>query len=271
MVGRLVLAQVIGVRIPVPQPPSPVYDRAVRPDDPRLDGWYHTIDLGNGLITRGYFDLRPVLDRYGIPESLAGKTALDVGTGDGFFAFELERRGAEVVAIDVPNLGAADWTPQARARLGDGALKTGWPDHFRLAHELLRSRAEWRPRSVYDLDPSVDGVFDVVFCGSLLLHLQNPLAALTRIRSVTGEFAIIETAVDPGLEADGRPLASFGSPHEPAPGDANTFWLLTTAALRKMLVYAGFARSVALGTFDLSPTGPTGTAFIAYVDVGESP
>ncbi len=71
-----------------------------QPDDPRLDQWYHTIDLGNGLTTRGIFDHRSVVHCYGLPESLEGKTCLDVGTGDGFFAFEMERRGAARVVAD---------------------------------------------------------------------------------------------------------------------------------------------------------------------------
>ena len=38
-----------------------------QPDDPRLDQWYHTIDLGKGLTTKGIFDHRPVVHCYGIP------------------------------------------------------------------------------------------------------------------------------------------------------------------------------------------------------------
>jgi 2-polyprenyl-3-methyl-5-hydroxy-6-metoxy-1,4-benzoquinol methylase len=64
--------------------------------------WYHTIDLGNGVQTRGTFDLRPHLDKYGIPRDLTGKRVLDIGRASGFFSFEFERRGADVTATDVP-------------------------------------------------------------------------------------------------------------------------------------------------------------------------
>jgi tRNA (mo5U34)-methyltransferase len=64
--------------------------------------WYHTIDLGQGIITPGSYDHRSYLQFYGLPEDLAGKTALDIGAGSGFFAFEMERRGAKVTATDLP-------------------------------------------------------------------------------------------------------------------------------------------------------------------------
>lgn len=49
--------------------------------------------------------------------------------------------------------------------------------YFDIAHALLRSHVEYRICSVYDLSPEAPGLFDIVFCGSLLVHLQNPLSA----------------------------------------------------------------------------------------------
>jgi tRNA (mo5U34)-methyltransferase len=238
------------------------------PDDPRLDGWYHTIDLGQGLVSRGVFDHRSVVDRFGLPESMAGMTALDIGTGDGFFAFEMERRGAdEVTAIDVARLGDCDWLPRMRSRIGDSTDITTWPDHFRMAHAMRRSRVEYRYCSIYDLSPYTVGTFDVVFCGSLLLHLQNPMLALQNIRSVTREMAVIETAVDVDGEASlpGQPTIAFGAPGpEGEPGETNVFWLLSTTALQKMLRYADFAVTEPQAVFELPPVGPMATSVVAY-------
>jgi tRNA (mo5U34)-methyltransferase len=63
--------------------------------------WYHTIDLGQGIVTPG-IDATPFrLARLDLPTSLAGRTVLDIGAWDGFFSFEAERRGAaRVVATD---------------------------------------------------------------------------------------------------------------------------------------------------------------------------
>ncbi len=80
-------------------------------------GWYHTLDFGDGVVTGGMFDLRPYADRYGLPERLDGMRVLDVGTWDGFWAFEMERRGAaEVVALDLDDERELDWPPRRRPR-----------------------------------------------------------------------------------------------------------------------------------------------------------
>src|SRR5262245_18806240 len=63
---------------------------------PPLDGvqltdidWYHTIDLGNGVVTPGFLDHRAQVQLYGLPESLKGMRCLDAATCDGFWAFEM--------------------------------------------------------------------------------------------------------------------------------------------------------------------------------------
>ena len=242
-----------------------------KPDDPRLDSWYHTIELGDGLVSKGKFDHRSVVDNYGIPVSLRGKTVLDVATGDGFWAFELERRGADrVVAIDVPRMGDCDWLPRMRSRIGDAVEWDPWPTHFRLAHKMRRSKVEYRFCSVYDLSPYTVGMFDVVFCGSLLVHLQNPLQALLAIRSVTREMAIIETVSDPRFEDHpDLPLLSFGFPGtEEQAGENNSYWLTSTAALAKMLEYSDFAAVRPGAPFDLPPSGPRVSTVVALTQNG---
>lgn len=243
-------------------------DFPTAPDDPRLSGWYHTIELGDGLVSKGVYDHRPIVDSYGIPKSLEGKTVLDVGTADGFFAFEMERRGAaRVVAIDLASIGDCDWVPRMKVRIGAVSNDHSWPARFGMAHAMRGSRVDHRFCSIYDLSPYTVGRFDIVFCGSLLLHLQNPLQALMNIRSVTDEMAIIETTVERDLEeqAPGRPLMVFGSPDtELEHGEHNVHWRFTTAALQRMLAYADFAETEPQGLFELSPTGPTGSAVVAY-------
>ena len=238
-----------------------------QPDDPRLDQWYHTIELGNGLTSRGLYDHRPILHCYGLPESLEGKTCLDVGTGDGFFAFEMERRGAaRVVAIDIARCEDCDVLPQIRARM---QLADEGPHRFKfqMAHMMRRSRVEFKLCNVYDLSPETVGMFDVVFCGSLLLHLQNPLKALSNIRAVTREMAIIDTLVDEELEEKfpEKPYLSFGIRHvEVVLGENCVYWMFTTKALEDMLAYAGFAEMQCRKPFRLPPPGRLATAVAAY-------
>lgn len=236
-----------------------------RPDDPRLQGWYHTIELGNGLVSKGAYDHRPIVDCYGIPKRLVGKTALDVGTFDGFWAFELERRGAEhVVAIDIARIGDFDWVPSARAVLGPNADRQS---NFPLAHRMRGSRVERRICSVYDLSPSTVGMFDVVFCGDVLLHLFNPIQALINIRSVTRELAIIQTTLHEGIESfhPGEPWIHFGAREfEKSLGEQCTYWLFSTKALAEMMEYAGFAATEPQPRFKI-PGGPVSTALIGRV------
>src|SRR3954452_19507637 len=86
------------------------------PTDPELAQrvaareWYHVLELGPGVVTPGWYDLREVVSRVPLPASLDGARCLDIGTFDGFWAFEMERRGAaEVIGIDILDPRAWDW------------------------------------------------------------------------------------------------------------------------------------------------------------------
>ena len=96
--------------------------------------WYHTIEIAPGVETPGWFDTRSVLSQIPFPDDLRSKRCLDVGTFDGFWAFEMERRGADdVVAIDVLDPDKWDWPvgrirtsspPSVGERLQDGASRS---------------------------------------------------------------------------------------------------------------------------------------------------
>jgi tRNA (mo5U34)-methyltransferase len=146
--------------------------------------WYHTIELAPGVVTAGEYDLRPVVGR--LPLDVRGARALDVGTHDGFYAFELERRGArEVVAIDLERPSEWDWPARPPAALAAaGAVAEQRKAAFSLAREARSSAVELRYVSVYDLDPAEHGTFDLAVIGTLLLHLRDPIGALRAIRRV---------------------------------------------------------------------------------------
>ena len=66
-------------------------------------GFYHSIPLPDGSVLEGIIPLAALEARereFPLPSRLDGKRVLDIGTWDGYFAFAMERRGAEVVAID---------------------------------------------------------------------------------------------------------------------------------------------------------------------------
>jgi len=201
--------------------------------------WYHTMEVSPGVTTPGWFDLRPIVDRLPWPE-VAGRRCLDVGTSDGFLAFELERRGAsEVVATDLPDHERWDWPVSVRARGVEHLREVAGPDKgvgLRVARELMGSSIEPLELSAYELSPETVGRFDVVVCGSLLLHLREPLRALEAIRSVCQGHLLCTNEVDLPLTVLGRraPLARLDGVNDVQ------WWLPNPAGHRRMLESAGF-------------------------------
>lgn len=122
--------------------------------------WYHTLEI-NGHTTDGMYDLRPYLRRYCFPSSLRGKRVLDVGPADGFFSFHFESLGAEVTALEAYE-----------------------NQHFREAKEALGSKVEYRISDVYDLNGREWGLYDLVFCSTVLCHLSDPFRALANMKAV---------------------------------------------------------------------------------------
>lgn len=144
--------------------------------------WYHTMDLGHGIVTPGCDNTFRQMRRLGLPADLRGKTVLDVGAWDGAYSFEAERRGASrVLATDHFCWSGPGW-----------GTKAG----FELAREALGSRVEDLDIDVPDLSPETVGRFDIVLFPGVLYHLQDPLGALRRLASITRERLIVETVVD---------------------------------------------------------------------------
>ncbi len=195
--------------------------------------WYHTIDLGNGVVTPGIYDHRAYLGHYGLPKNMRGISALDIGAASGFFSFEMEKRGAEVTATDLPTWTAHDFGPLYEMEMGTDQAEQYLHDPFLFAHKTLGSRVSRNLINIYDINPESMGRFDLVFCGSVLVHLTDPAKALWRIQSVTKEAAIIATPVY--LLRRSEPLALFVG-HERGDG----WWLPNRPALEAMLRSAGF-------------------------------
>ena len=218
--------------------------------------WYHSIELPGGIVTPGQFDTITAAKRVPLPVSLHGRRCLDVGTANGFWAFEMERRGAaEVVTVDVDEAGGYDWpgTPDPAQR---DDFERVHPNHrrgFEIARSALGSKVERRDMRVYDLDPEDIGRFDYVFMGSLLLHLRDPVAAVMAVRRVLAPEAEL-------LSIDSiSPLLTLQHPQQPvarleAPGWP-LWWVMNLAAYRRIFPAAGLEVAAAGRPFRLRP-GP---------------
>jgi tRNA (mo5U34)-methyltransferase len=155
--------------------------------------WWHTIDLGNGIVTPGIDPTPARLREVQIPDDLTGLTVLDVGAWDGFFSFEAERRGASrVLATDSFCWGNGGW-----------GTKAG----FELARRALGSRVEDLDIDPLELSPARIGTFDLVLFLGVLYHMRHPLLALERVFSVTRRQLILQTQTD--LSAIDRPAVAF--------------------------------------------------------------
>jgi tRNA (mo5U34)-methyltransferase len=186
----------------------------------RHRNWYHRIELEPGLVTPGVHDSPTVLatlDRLGLPRVCTGLRVLDIGCRDGFFAFELERRGAHVTGVDYA-----------------APTVTG----FSIAAEALGSRVEYRVENVYDLDPKRHGLFDIVLFLGVLYHLRNPMLALDSVRGVTrpGGLVFVDTRIWSEADAPASPLPLWRYfPRDSLDGDATNKWAPNVPGLRAML------------------------------------
>lgn len=251
--------------------------------------WYHTIELPNGWVTKGTYDHRPYLYRYGFPGSLKGKTVLDVGSSDGFFSFDFERRdAAKTLAIDT-NLYdgsmARDPSPVSRDKYAQkystlfGTLGKEFSDILQtlglqtantllILKYFLNSSVEFKNHSIYDLS-SIGEKYDFVFCGDLIEHLKNPLIAVEQLRAVTEELCIISlsSALPSGrlgaivhksihriikaLKLEGDIITSQGALRYRGLEAGGSFFNFAPSTFRDVLLASGFAAVKIYSEFDM--------------------
>ena len=209
--------------------------------------YYHTLDLTPDYTTPGWFDMRKYVGEYGIPADLTGKRVLDVGTWDGFWAFELEKRGAEVVAIDLDDERDLDWPPRHRpeAYNVEGPRGKG----FHAAKEVLGSKVERVVKSVYFATPEELGQFDLVFCGSVLIHLRDQFLAIERICNLVKPGGMFITAEEHDKIADLLPWTM--SRYRADRHAAVVYNMPSKKTWKQMLFDAGFDRVQQHGTFKM--------------------
>ena len=203
------------------------YDLVRRWDNERAErGWWHSFELPDGTLIQGVCDLAGLKNRiaqFPIPQDLRGKRVLDIGAWDGWFSFEMERRGADVLAID-------NW---------DNPL-------FHRARAMLDSRVEYRQIDMYDLTPERVGRFDIVLFMGVLYHLKHPLLALERVCALTTEMAAVDSFVlrdkhRPGDKVEQRPVMEFYETNEFG-GQTDNWVGPSLACLQAFCRTAGFAR-----------------------------
>ena len=233
--------------------------------------WFHSIDLGDGLITPGqksHPQLLEELDNMQLPQ-LSGKTVLDIGAWDGFFSFEAEKMGARrVLSLDhyIWSMNIIEQQKYYRRCRDAGIVPSAYhmvPGHwdpgtlpgkqgFDTAHHILGSQVEQVAADFMTVDLVSIGSFDVVFFLGVLYHLEDPFSALKRLSLLTREVAIVETAAIyvPGHE--NKALFEFYESNELA-ADVGNWWAPNLKGLTKMCRAAGFRDVIPVDVPDIQP------------------
>jgi tRNA (mo5U34)-methyltransferase len=235
--------------------------------------WYHSIDLGHGVVTRGASTTEIRLTEAQLPD-FAGRSVIDIGAWDGYYSFLAERNGADrVVALDHYVWGV---DIPARDRYWQECRANGvLPDHnrdvneffhadlpgrrgFDFAHHALDSNVEAVVADFATDDLEALGSFDVALYLGVLYHMMEPLTCLQKLRAVTREVAVVETVA---LHIPA--FAEYGLLEFFADGDLNrdygNWYTPTITALRGLVLAAGFSRvETVKGPPDLRPASRIG-------------
>jgi tRNA (mo5U34)-methyltransferase len=150
-----------------------------------LGPWFHNLHLPDGTQTLpnhflgGDFPTFKWLQiQSALPSKLKGWRVLDVGCNAGFYSFELAKRGASVLGIDVDEryLAQARW---ALPQFG------------------LERQVEFRQMEVYEIARTAEQ-FDLVWFMGVFYHLRYPLLALDLLAQRTRRLMLFQTLTMPG-------------------------------------------------------------------------
>jgi len=201
----------------------------------KITHWYHQIEVGQGITTPGVNESAKVLKGLALPADARGLRVLDLGTRDGYFAFEMKKRGADVVAID--------YLPKH---------ETG----FAIAEKLTGVKGvKYIQDNIYNLSSWKYGKFDIVLFLGLLYHLPDPIRAINIVRSMCRGVMLLETqGLDEAVlkkngkfttlkalhkELDELPLMQF-YPKNSLNNDGSNYWAPNMPALIGMVEECNF-------------------------------
>ncbi len=159
----------------------------------QLGPWFHNLHLLGGVQTAADHPLiwgdfpsnKWAIVAGDIPADLRGWKVLDIGCNAGFYTFELARRGAHVLGIDVSEhyLAQARWAARQFA---------------------LEDRVEFRRMQVYDL-AGLDETFDLVWFMGVFYHLRYPMLGLDIVCQKAKKLLVFQTLTLPGVEMTEAP------------------------------------------------------------------
>lgn len=136
--------------------------------------WRQKIELGEGFKTPGHVD-KSIWNFLDLPNELNGKSFLDIGSNDGLFSFEAEKKGASMVVASDLYKESID------------SMKNGWSSQgIKLAIEHLNSKVRLHNSGVYHVK-EIGAKFDVVFMNDIMNWLEDVELAFKNLGEVTAE------------------------------------------------------------------------------------
>jgi hypothetical protein len=148
------------------------------------------------------------------------------------------------VSLDLDDERDLDWPPRRRPKTFPDTPRG---DGFRIAREIYGSSVERVNLSIYHATPEELGTFDLVFCGSVLIHLRDQLLALERIAALcTGTFISAEE-YDRLASLVPFPVSRYLADRD----SAVVYWLPGIRTWKRMMWTAGFDRVEQHGRFKL--------------------
>jgi tRNA (mo5U34)-methyltransferase len=186
--------------------------------------WFHNFRFDNGLATPGRDPSPKKLHHLCLPESLSGKTVIDVGAYEGFFSFHCEMRGANrVVACD---RFVWDW-PNSSAL-----------PNLKAVRRAVGSRVEFVSSYVEDIPSLIKEKFDIVLFLGVLYHAPNMIQYLEAISGITANVLVLETFVD-GLDEEGARVSVYD--RDEMNNDSSNWFGPNLHAIDVMLRRVGFS------------------------------
>lgn len=216
--------------------------------------FYHTTELPEPIgLVNGHWDLRGSEDVYLGNVDLRNKSVFDCGVASGYMAFEMEKRGARVIGLDLDEtccdtMGLIPFHDFEK-RFGlsfERAVANRKKSQRYLRNSFLYTRNLKNssvPLYIGDImrDKIIVPRVDVALFGCILLHLNDPLSAIYNVAQHVQEAIITETIEGRSTSFDDVPALLFrpdvrlgenpGSWHYPHP-----------AWLKKTLEIVGFSK-----------------------------
>jgi O-methyltransferase len=199
------------------------------------------------------------VDQYLGNVDFAGQRVLEIGPASGFLTFEMEKRGADVVSVEVTEEHGWDFVPYPTDELEQvfgprRLVMQQLKNSYWFSHAAHRSNAKVYYGDVYNL-PAALGPFDIATMGAVLLHCRDPL----RIVEQCGKIArtlIITDMFYPDLE--GAPVCRLA----PTPHNFlwHTWWHFSTLFPKQFLAVMGFS-SIEVSRHQQSHRGKPYTLF----------